>query len=221
MAASLSEDNTREVLHVTRLILSTEEEVIPMQEDSWMTDLIKFIAHNKLPEDRDQAQKIKKQAPIFVLLNKILYRISYQGPLLKFLAMEEVEYVLREIHEGCCGEHLERTVLSWEAILAGFWWTSIGQNSSQVVRACEWCQHHSNFQHSPTTPMKPILAYCPFDQWALKTRLQGKEKDWVEELPSVLWAYRTTPRAPKKLLSILFMVLKQYYPWKLGNLPPG
>ncbi|XP_073024344.1 uncharacterized protein [Primulina eburnea] len=31
---------------------------------------------------------------------------------------------------------------------------------------------------------------------ALKTRLQGKGKDCVEELPSVLWAYRTTPRAP-------------------------
>ncbi|XP_075521512.1 uncharacterized protein LOC142554726 [Primulina tabacum] len=31
---------------------------------------------------------------------------------------------------------------------------------------------------------------------ALKTRLQGKGKEWVEELPSVLWAYRTTPRAP-------------------------
>ncbi|XP_075524469.1 uncharacterized protein LOC142556856 [Primulina tabacum] len=31
---------------------------------------------------------------------------------------------------------------------------------------------------------------------ALKTRLQGKGKDWVEELRSVLWAYRTTPREP-------------------------
>ncbi|XP_073033747.1 uncharacterized protein [Primulina eburnea] len=31
---------------------------------------------------------------------------------------------------------------------------------------------------------------------ALKARLQGKGKDWVEELPSVLWAYRTTPREP-------------------------
>ncbi|XP_075515312.1 uncharacterized protein LOC142549952 [Primulina tabacum] len=30
---------------------------------------------------------------------------------------------------------------------------------------------------------------------ALKTRLQGKGKDWVEELFSVLWAYRTTLRA--------------------------
>ncbi|XP_075499173.1 uncharacterized protein LOC142537549 [Primulina tabacum] len=31
---------------------------------------------------------------------------------------------------------------------------------------------------------------------ALKTRLQGIGKDWVEELPSILWAYRTNPRAP-------------------------
>ncbi|XP_073057410.1 uncharacterized protein [Primulina eburnea] len=31
---------------------------------------------------------------------------------------------------------------------------------------------------------------------ALKTRLQGKGKYYVEELSSVLWAYRTTPRAP-------------------------
>ncbi|XP_075478900.1 uncharacterized protein LOC142519755 [Primulina tabacum] len=30
---------------------------------------------------------------------------------------------------------------------------------------------------------------------ALKTRLHVKEKNWVEELPSFLWAYRTTPRA--------------------------
>ncbi|XP_075475638.1 uncharacterized protein LOC142508094 [Primulina tabacum] len=30
---------------------------------------------------------------------------------------------------------------------------------------------------------------------ALKARLHGKGKDWVEELPIVLWAYRTTPRS--------------------------
>ncbi|XP_073304628.1 uncharacterized protein [Primulina huaijiensis] len=28
----------------------------------------------------------------------------------------------------------------------------------------------------------------------LKTRQQGKSEDWVEELPSVLWIYWTTPR---------------------------
>ncbi|XP_073067283.1 uncharacterized protein [Primulina eburnea] len=77
MAASLSEINTREVLHVSRLILSTEEEMAPDPKDSWMTPWMRFIERDELPGDRTQAQKIKRQAPRFVLLNTILYRRSF------------------------------------------------------------------------------------------------------------------------------------------------
>ncbi|XP_075504417.1 uncharacterized protein LOC142541849 [Primulina tabacum] len=94
MDASLSEVSTREILHASRLILSTEEETLPEPEDSWMTRLIKFIVNNELPEDRARAQKTKRQAPKFVLLNNILYRRSFQGPLLKCLPEKKVDYVL-------------------------------------------------------------------------------------------------------------------------------
>ncbi|XP_073035286.1 uncharacterized protein [Primulina eburnea] len=57
MAASLAEINTREVLHVSRLILSTEEEMAPDPEDSWMTPLMRFIERDELPGDKTQAQK--------------------------------------------------------------------------------------------------------------------------------------------------------------------
>ncbi|XP_075521581.1 uncharacterized protein LOC142554791 [Primulina tabacum] len=167
MAASLSEVNTREVLHVTRLILSTDEEILPSPEDSWMTPVIKFMVNNELPEDKTQAQKIKRQAPRFVLLNNILYMRSFQGPLLKRLYMGEVDYILREIHEGCCGEHLGEIALTRKAMLVGFRWPSISQDSARVLRACDGCQHNSNFQHNSATLMKPIWAYCPFDQWGM------------------------------------------------------
>ncbi|XP_075478766.1 uncharacterized protein LOC142519612 [Primulina tabacum] len=114
--------STREVLCFTQLVLSVDEEIPPIQRSSWMTPLIEYIIHVKLPEDKAQARKIKKQAPRFVFLNDVLYRRSYQGPLLKCLSENEVEYVLREIHEGCYGEHLGGTSLSRKAILAGFWW---------------------------------------------------------------------------------------------------
>ncbi|XP_075479421.1 uncharacterized protein LOC142520304 [Primulina tabacum] len=65
MATSLSEVNTREVLHITRLVLSTEEEASPMPEDSWMTPLIAYITNHELPEDKARAQKIKRQAPSY------------------------------------------------------------------------------------------------------------------------------------------------------------
>ncbi|XP_073030779.1 uncharacterized protein [Primulina eburnea] len=73
IAASLSEVNTPEVLHFTRLIFSTDEEILPAPKDSWMISLIKFIVNKELPVGKTQAQKIKRQALRFVLLNNILY----------------------------------------------------------------------------------------------------------------------------------------------------
>ncbi|XP_073051360.1 uncharacterized protein [Primulina eburnea] len=64
MAASLTEDSTREVLFVSRAVLTIEEEeMLTIPEDSWMTPLIKFIRDNELPEEKARAQKIKRQAP--------------------------------------------------------------------------------------------------------------------------------------------------------------
>ncbi|XP_075483818.1 uncharacterized protein LOC142523976 [Primulina tabacum] len=162
MAASLSEVNTREVLHITRPVLSTEEEASPMPEDSWMTPLIAYITNHELSEDKARAQKIKRQAHRFVLLNKILYRRSFQGPLLKCLNEKEVDYVLREIHEGCCAEHLEGMSLTRKTMLAGFWWPTLKQDSARLVQICEGCQHHSNFSYSPGHSHEAYLGILPF-----------------------------------------------------------
>ncbi|XP_075521485.1 uncharacterized protein LOC142554700 [Primulina tabacum] len=130
LAASMTDIATREVICFTRLMLSNDEEIPPVQKSSWMTPIVEYIVHEKLPEDRAQAAKIKKQAPRFVFLNNVLYRQSYQGPLLKFLSEDEIEYVLREIHEGCCGEHFGGTTLSRKTILAGFWWPQMNQDAA-------------------------------------------------------------------------------------------
>ncbi|XP_075474944.1 uncharacterized protein LOC142505722 [Primulina tabacum] len=132
-----------------------------------MTPLIAYITNHELPEDKARAQKIKRQAPRFVFLNKILYIRSFQGPLLKCLNEKEVDYVLREIHEGCCAEHLGGMPLTRKTMLAGFWWPTLKQDAARLVQICEGCQHHSNFSYSPATLMKPIWASCPFDQWGM------------------------------------------------------
>ncbi|XP_073317256.1 uncharacterized protein [Primulina huaijiensis] len=167
------------------------------------------MVHGKLPEEWARALKIKKQAPKFVILNDVLYRRSYQGPLLKCLSENEVEYVLREIHEGRCGEHLGGTALARKIILAGFWWPRMNQDAAQLV------------QKSRAQKKFLLVAVDYFSKWveaeslakiteeeancqtevtnriivqALKAWLHGKGKDLVEELSSILWAYRTTPR---------------------------
>ncbi|XP_075521548.1 uncharacterized protein LOC142554756 [Primulina tabacum] len=63
LAASMTEISTREVLCFTRLVLSTDEKLPPVQKNSWMTPIVDYIVQGKLPEDRARAAKIKKQAP--------------------------------------------------------------------------------------------------------------------------------------------------------------
>ncbi|KAL2237688.1 UNVERIFIED_CONTAM: hypothetical protein Sindi_0960500 [Sesamum indicum] len=190
-----------------------------------------------------------------------LYKRGFSLALLKCLTSEERNYVLREIHEGICGNHLGGKALAGKALRQGFFWPTMLSDAHGLSAAL----------------MHPLESPCPFDQWGmdlvgpfpqaagqrkflivavdyftkwveaeplakilekefsgnklkdwckglgikqfftlvsnpqangqtevtnrmilqhLKTRLGNAKRAWVDELPSVLWAYRTTSRTP-------------------------
>ncbi|XP_073042035.1 uncharacterized protein [Primulina eburnea] len=167
MAASLSDYREPGISYHTSLVSSVDTGPPQTREDNWATPILDYISRSYLPEDVKEASQIKKRAARFVVIKDILYRRSFQGSLLKCISGDESIYVLREIHEGCCGDHLGATSLARKALLAGFWWPTMHQDAARVVRSCEGCQRHSNINHHPTALMKPIRASCPFDQWGL------------------------------------------------------
>ncbi|KAL0382017.1 UNVERIFIED_CONTAM: hypothetical protein Scaly_0489000 [Sesamum calycinum] len=73
----------------------------------------------------------------------------------------KAEYVLKEIHEGSCGNHSGGRSLAGKILRQGYFWPFV-QNDAMDMH--------------------------------LKTRLDQAKGNWVDELPGVLWAYRTTPR---------------------------
>ncbi|GFY90940.1 hypothetical protein Acr_07g0011360 [Actinidia rufa] len=80
-----------------------------------------------------------------------------------------VEDVLYEIHEGICGLHSGGRSLAHRTLSQGYWWPYM-QKDAQV-------------ESTNKTIMNGI-----------KKRLEKAKGKWVNELASVLWAYRTTPR---------------------------
>lgn len=157
----------QEVVHHTQLVSAIEAGDDVSRELSWIIPIMEYIIDSKLSKDLGQSRRIKKQASRFVVMGGSLYRRSFSGILLKCVAGEEAEYVLREIHEGCCGNHGGSFMLVRRALLAGFWWPTISDDSARVARTCEGCQKHANFICSPASSMKPVRASCPFDQWGL------------------------------------------------------
>ena len=74
-------------------------------EGNWMTPIVTYLKDRRLPEEKDKAKKVRVKSARYVLMDKVLYKRGFSQPYLRCLAPEEANYVLREIHEGACGNH--------------------------------------------------------------------------------------------------------------------
>nr|XP_023882466.1 uncharacterized protein LOC111994820 [Quercus suber] len=84
---------------------------------SWMDPIKLFLEKDILPEDKSEAEKIRRKAPQFWLSeDKKLYKRSYSGPYLLYVHPEASEALLEELHEGICGSHTGGRSLSHRAI---------------------------------------------------------------------------------------------------------
>ena len=70
-----------------------------------MTPIVSFLQDERLPQDVEEAKKIKKRAAKFTILNDTLYKRGFSMPYLKCVDEDEAKYILEEIHEGVCGDH--------------------------------------------------------------------------------------------------------------------
>ena len=64
-----------------------------------MTPIISFLQDGRLPQDVEEAKKIKKRVARFMILNDVLYKKGLSMPYLKCVDKEEAKYILEEIHE--------------------------------------------------------------------------------------------------------------------------
>ncbi|XP_030936622.1 uncharacterized protein LOC115961854 [Quercus lobata] len=73
--------------------------------ENWMTPIISYLKDRRLPEEKDEAKKVRVRSARYVLMNEVLYKRGFSQPYLRCLAPDEANYVLREVHEGACGNH--------------------------------------------------------------------------------------------------------------------
>ena len=70
---------------------------------SWMDSIVLFFKEDVLPEDKFEADKVRRKAPRFWLTkNQKLYKRSFSGLYLLYVHPEVVELILEELQEGIC-----------------------------------------------------------------------------------------------------------------------
>ena len=82
-----------------------------------MDSIILFLKEDVLPEERIEAEKVRRKATSYWLSedNK-LYKRSFSGPYLLYVYPKLTESLLEELHEGICGSHTGGRSLAHRAI---------------------------------------------------------------------------------------------------------
>ena len=94
-------------------------------EENWTTPLIAYLRSGILSDGKDAARKLKVQASRFVLIRDVLDKRGFARPYLRCLSHEEADYVMREVHEGICGNHSGARSLAHKLIRVGYYWPTM------------------------------------------------------------------------------------------------
>ncbi|XP_022889077.1 uncharacterized protein LOC111404514 [Olea europaea var. sylvestris] len=86
------------------------------KDSELLKPIIAYLKDQSLPASRSEARKLRRRDVHFVLQEDILYKRSFAPPLLRCVGGEEAIYILREIHEGICGNHSGGTALAHKSL---------------------------------------------------------------------------------------------------------
>ena len=104
-----------------------------------MDPILTYIRDGKLPPNSSKARKFRTRSSRFTILNNELYKRGFSQPYLKCLDFKDAIYVLREIHEGFCENHLGSRSLVGKVVRAGYFWPTMQKDAIQVVQRCDKC----------------------------------------------------------------------------------
>ena len=127
--------------------ISSDEVPLVMTAPSWMDPIWDYMLNGALPSDPKESSKLRVRSARFILLRGTLYKRGFSAPLFKCVGNEDADYVLREVHEGICDNHIGARTLVGKTLRQGYYWPTMLKDATELVRRCKICQEHAKISH--------------------------------------------------------------------------
>ena len=108
-----------EHLQEPSISIDNGEVSLVMSEPSWMDPIWNYLVDGTLPSDPKEASKLSARSARFTIHQGTLYKRGYSTPILKCIGKEDANYILREVHEGICGNHIGARTLTVKTFETG------------------------------------------------------------------------------------------------------
>ncbi|XP_071705095.1 uncharacterized protein [Rutidosis leptorrhynchoides] len=172
------------------------------EHQNWMEPILQYIRNSVLPSDKREAHLVRERAPMYIIQNDILYRKSYCGPMMRCVGPIEAEMIDDEVRNGSCALHsgpfpagpgnVKFLIVTIDYFTKWVEAKVVRTITGVQVRNFVW----ENIVCRFGVPRELANGLCEVTNRdimsGIKKRLYEKRTGWVEELPNVLWAHRTT-----------------------------
>nr|KYP31592.1 hypothetical protein KK1_048002 [Cajanus cajan] len=136
-------------------------------DQGWMTGIWNYLKEGALPEDKDEAWKMRVRSAKFFIVRDELFKRGISTPLLKCLAKPQATYVVEEIHRGICGMHSRARSMVTSVLQAGYYWPTMKSDCQAYVQKCKECQQFGNAHRQPLEALHQMMSLWPFAQWRM------------------------------------------------------
>ena len=80
-----------------------------------------YLVEGTLPSDPKEASKLRGRSARFTIHRGTLYKLGFSMPILKCVGKEDANYILREVHEVVCGNHIGAWTLAGKTLRHGYY----------------------------------------------------------------------------------------------------
>ncbi|XP_076917877.1 uncharacterized protein LOC143578096 [Bidens hawaiensis] len=126
-----------------------------------------YLSSGVLPEEKSADRKIKHKALNYQMNDGVLYQHSFFGPLLRCVDAEDVNYLIREVHEGICGLHAGPRMVVAKLMNVGYYWPGMHLDVVWEIKKCDSCQRHAPNTLRPKNELVPVTSAWPFQKWPI------------------------------------------------------
>nr|XP_027088541.1 uncharacterized protein LOC113709895 [Coffea arabica] len=148
--------------------VTKDSKILPYHYNSfgkspWYNDIKEFIKTGSYPPDASTNDKgfLRRMASKFFLNGEVLYKRTSDLNLLRCIDEDEAQYMMKEVHSGVCGSHMNGHLLAKKIMRTGYFWLTMERDCIDFVQRCIKCQLHGDVIRAPPTELHSMIAPWP------------------------------------------------------------
>jgi hypothetical protein len=125
--------------------------ILPVHSKDWRTKIVYFLQGSHPSDDEGYIKRMQARTRPYMIIEGELFKQGVCSLLLKCLSRAEGQELMKEIHAGICGAHIESKPLLGKVFRQGFYWPKAASDAADLVQKCENCQKCARNQKQPSS----------------------------------------------------------------------